>query len=246
MKFQILKYLTFTLLLLPLTSSICYAKTDRAYRVEVLIFETQDKNALAEEWPLDPGKPAIASALNLASEPGAEYSQLPDNQLMLHDAKRKIQKRYPLVLHKGWRQVITDKDHAQRVHLVGGKVFNRTSVSGGADSQSNVSGQMSVGSPQYEVDGTIRFIASKYLHVETDLLFRKPMKMVTAEAGIGAELNSGSSARFAEVASNLQQQDNVRLQAFRLKETNRIKMDEIQYIDHPFYGVMVMVSPEKN
>lgn len=174
--------LIFLMLLLCMGQAI--AKEDKWYRVEMIIFEMQDKNGLTAQNNL--GTPSFANAISLNTEPNADFSLLTDKQLSLHDAKQRIQKRYPLIMHKGWRQLITDKEHAQKVHVT-----------------SNINNN--------EVDGIVRLSMGRNLNVDTDLLFRK----------------TGS--------------DNT----FRLKETSRLRADEITYIDHPNYGVLVMVSPEK-
>lgn len=182
------------LLFLLLTSSLtsAFAKENRWYRVEMLIFEMKDKQPLIEN--ADQGKPSFSNAINLNSDPQAEFSLLLDNQLALQDAKKRIQKNYHLVLHKGWRQMITDKEHAQKVHLVGGK-------------------QLSAALGEFEVDGTVRLSSGRNLNIDADLLFRQ----------------SAANEQF---------------HAFRLKESSRLRVNEISYIDHPMYGVIVMVTPE--
>jgi hypothetical protein len=188
------KYTAVLIMLFTLVFSPAYAKVDRWYKVEVLVFEMKDKNTPADEWSTDPGKPNLVDAVTLSSDPNAEFGVLADNNMMLLDAKKRIQKSYHLVLHKGWRQQITDKDHAQKVHLVGGKDL----LAG-----------------EFEVDGTVRLSAGRNLNVDADLLFRKPV-------------------------------DQTKFQAFRLKESSRLRVDEISYIDHPHYGMIIMVTPEKS
>lgn len=173
--------------------SASHAKAEKWYRVEMLIFEMKDYQPHIEET--DIGKPALGNAVSLNTDPNSEFSVLSDNQLALLDAKKRIQKNYHLVLHKGWRQMITDKEHAQKVHLIGGKSL------GGA-----IAGD-------FEVDGTVRLSLGRNLNVDADLLFRKP----TSD----------------------------KIQAFRLKESSRLRVNEISYIDHPNYGVIIMVTPEK-
>ncbi len=191
----LMKISKIALLFLLLISSIttAFAKENKWYRVEMLIFEMKDKQPLIEN--AEQGKPSFTNAINLNSDPSTEFSLLLDNQLALQDAKRRIQKNYHLVLHKGWRQMITDKEHAQKVHLIGGK-------------------QLSAALGEFEVDGTVRLSSGRNLNIDADLLFRQP-------------------------SSHEQSQ------AFRLKESSRLRINEISYIDHPMYGVIVMVTPEK-
>jgi hypothetical protein len=210
----------FALLYFP----FAFAKADRWYKVEVLVFETKDKAALTEDWTLEPGKPAIGEAVALVSDPASLFGKIPEQKLTLNDVKQKIQKNYHLVLHQGWRQTIADKATAPKVHVVGGKQYNTDA-----------------GATQNEVDGVIRLTSGTYLHVDADLLMHKPMKILSETPANGTGI-----AKFAEVAnrSHWQSDPNARLQSFRLKGSNRIRANEIHYLDHPMYGVIIMVTPE--
>ena len=179
---KMLKHVTLLMLALLTFTSNIYAKEDKWYRVEMIVFEMPGASGDAA----DAGMPAVANAASLSDDPKAEFVLLNDKQLSLNNAKARIQKRYPVLLHKGWRQVINDKEHSQKVHLIGGRNDN-------------------------EVDGTVRLSMGRNLNVEADLLMKK----------------IGQTPR-------------------RLKESSRLRIDEITYIDHPNFGVLVMVTPEKS
>lgn len=208
------------------------ANTDKWYRVEVLVIEAKDKSALAEEWPLNPGKPSLANAVDLNQDTTSDFSLLNDNQLTLGRAKKRLQQNYRLIMHKGWRQTLSDKDNAPKVHLMGGQ---------------NYSGSSATDSQHFEVDGVLKLSSGRYLNVDADLLFHKPMKIVSsANVELGVPNNMQGTARFVEVSSKSWQEDSAaRLQTFRLKESSRLKVDELHYIDHPLYGIIIVVSPEK-
>lgn len=203
--------------------------TDKWYRVEVLVIEAKDKSALLEEWPLDPGKPLLANAISIDSSTTSAITPLNEKELTLGRAKKRLQQNYRLIMHKGWRQTISDKATAQNIRLVGGHNYAAGDV------------------VDNEVDGLIKLSTGRYMNVDADLVFHKPMKLApgnTIELGAVAE-NQGT-ARFLEVPSqNWHQDPEARLQTFRLKESSRLKADEIHYIDHPLYGIIIVVSPEK-
>jgi hypothetical protein len=209
------------LLLLGITLASAVTNAgEKWYRVEILVIEAKDKSALAEEWPLEPGKPSLSNSVSLNSDLQTDFDQLPNNQLTLGNAKKRLQQNYRLIMHKGWRQKLADRENAPKIHLHGGQIYN---------------------TDDEEVDGIIKLSAGRYIHVDADLLFHKPMRIVS-----GTE-DPNSTARFAEVANrqNWQNDPSARLQAFRLKETSRLKADEVHYIDHPLYGIIIVVSPEK-
>ncbi len=208
-----------------------FANAEKWYRVEVLVIEAKDKSALSEEWPLNPGKPSMTNAIDLNNDATRDFSLLNDNQLTLNKAKKRLQQNYRLIMHKGWRQTLSDKDNAPKVHLIGGQHFS------GSHSTED-----------YEVDGVIKLSSGRYLNVDADLLFHKPMKIISSanvELGVSAE-NTQATALFVEVPNKNWQEDSAaRLHSFRLKESSRLKADELHYIDHPLYGIIIVVSPEK-
>jgi hypothetical protein len=217
---------------ITLISSIAYSapssNIEKWYRVEVLVIESKDKSALAEEWPLNPGMPLLANAISLDSPSSTEISLLSDNQLTLGRAKKRLQQNYRLIMHKGWRQTLSDKATAQNIRLMGGQNYT---VGNAIDN---------------EVDGIIKLSTGRYMNVDADLVFHKPMKLApgtAVELGVASE-NQGT-ARFELADKNWQSDPQARLQPFRLKESSRLKADEIHYIDHPLYGIIIVVSPEK-
>lgn len=214
------------LLCASVASSLCHATGEKWYRVEVLVIESKDKSALAEEWPLNPGKPTLTNAIALSSDPTTEFSLLNDNQLTLGRAKKRLQQNYRLIMHKGWRQTLSDKQTSPAIHLSGGQNYTDNN--------------------EPEVDGIIKLSTGRYMNVDADLVFNKPMKLVANGAvELGSE-NTQTTAHFAEVpGQNWQNDPQARLQSFRLKESSRLKADEIHYIDHPLYGIIIVVSPEK-
>jgi len=135
-------------------------------------------------------------------------------------------------MHKGWRQMLSDKETATSIHLLGGQPFS--------DSLSE--------SKSYEVDGMIKLSGGRFINVDTDLLFYKPIKLISpTNPELSPSENTEGMARFAEVSlKNWKNEFGARLQAFRLKESSRLKADEMHYIDHPLYGIIIVVSPEKS
>ena len=182
----------FTLFFVLLFTSITHANTNNWYRVEMLVFETKDKHVLAQEWSPVIGKPSLSDAVPIQADPQAAFGRIPEKNLTLNEIKQKLKKNYTLVSHQGWRQIITDKTHAQKVRVTGGQTG-------------------------HNVEGMIKLSGENDLHLDTDLLFQKTMK---------------------------KQKNQSQIQTLRLQDSTRIRANEIQYLDHPVYGVIVMVIPE--
>lgn len=250
---NILPLKSLALVLLMLSCFKTYAKEEQWYQVEVLIFENLDKAGLQESYPLNPGQPNVSAAKRLldassTSDEAQNYIQVNNDALQLNDAKEKIQKQgsFRIILHKGWRQRISDKNLSDTLRLVGGKSY---SSRGGSDTQLDdaLGANADVKQSAYEVDGTIRVSKSRYLHVDTDLILTKPMRVLSTATGVQGSLNAGTSATFTNVSNRnaWQQEANARLQAFRLKQSIKMKSSDVQYIDHPLYGMLVTIKPEK-
>ncbi|MFI4938516.1 MAG: CsiV family protein [Candidatus Berkiellales bacterium] len=184
----------FTLLMLLLYSIPSYAKEPKWVHVELLIFENKDKAAF-QNYSSIAGVPVLTGAINLNPDPQENYGQLPPHKLTLNKVKQTMEKeKYPLLLHTGWRQMLTDKNNADRVHLVGERI-----------AQNN-----------HQVDGIIKLALGKHLLMDADLLFHK-----------------------------MNENGELSVNTYRLKESSRLKYNEINYIDHPLFGVIMMITAEK-
>ncbi len=75
------------------------------------------------------------------------------------------------------------------------------------------------GDPQ-ELDGTVRFYLNQYMHVVLHLLLKEPAP------------DSGSSIFNAPAAPVL----------YRLDDERRIRLNQVNYFDHPMFGVLLRVT----
>ncbi|MBD3670395.1 MAG: hypothetical protein HUJ29_06445, partial [Gammaproteobacteria bacterium] len=77
------------------------------------------------------------------------------------------------------------------------------------------------GPPAPFIDGTIKLIRKRFLHIEVDLLYRAP---------------------YIEDAANPLAREQWP-QAFRLIESRRMRSSELHYLDHPMFGVLILATP---
>lgn len=89
-----------------------------------------------------------------------------------------------------------------------------------ADPQSDA-GLIRLTTEDGELDGTFKFFVSRFLHVDLNLIFQQK------------ESNSFFQAGDA---------DESQLAAYQLRERRRIRSNEVQYFDHPKFGVLVLVK----
>jgi hypothetical protein len=80
--------------------------------------------------------------------------------------------------------------------------------------------------PAEQLDGFVRLHRARFLQIETDLAFR-PAAAATALPFSQPDVTAGGM---------------VAQPTYILREKRRVKYDEIHYIDHPKFGMLVMVS----
>ena len=190
-------------LLVAGTPQFAEAAETRWYDVEVIIFSHNSQQYRNSElWPVDYELPpmGVTQALLPARSSGGKpvaFSRLDTNSLRLKSQANRINsaKDMELLLHMGWRQPGLSEDKAVAIRL------------DGASSQ--------------RLSGTLKLVLSRYLHINTDLIYREP--------------------RTGEDTSGVSTQP--RYQAYNLKQSRRMRSRELHYLDHPLFGMAIMVTP---
>lgn len=192
------------------------AAAETWYEVELIVLAQRQPDAGSEVWPVN-GLPPLPQdtllAIPQADQPGisGKIAPLPAENLRLQSEAQRIagDPRYELLLHTGWRQPGLPKEQALpvRIHAV------EAAPDGAAP-----------GLPR--LDGTLRLILARYLHLEADLRYRSATAAANSDS-LFASFND------AEVEEPL----------YRLNETRRMRSREVHYLDHPMFGIVAMVTP---
>jgi len=215
-------------LLLPLAA----AQGATWYRVEVIIFErTGSAGAHAEHWRADPGRPELARAVELSAGAGTAhaYSAAARSEYALRGAAARLENSgaYRVLMHTAWRQPGFGRNRARPIHLRSGpKLLDQTGARAQGSSGTSTR-STSIAASRAGAEGTVRLYRSRYLHFEADLLYHRP----AGRAG------AGSTSGTAGTAANWQPT------LFRLRESRRMRSEEIHYLDHPLFGVLVQAHP---
>ena len=221
------------------------------YDIEVIIFRHHDLNALShEKWKRDPGTPAIRSAKELLPplpenlskahsdklKSPLAYLQLREDQYQLTDKYQQLldTEGYDPLIHIAWRQPGLGPDEAVAVHIHGGSNESKVPEENGQGEhtgETKVEAAMPIptdaaasgveGPPAPFIDGTIKLIRKRFLHVEADFLYRAPY--------IDTPANHLTREQWP--------------QAFRLTESRRMRSREIHYLDHPMFGILILATP---
>ncbi len=196
------------LLLLPLLlSSVPLHAETQWYEIEIIVFaHARESYRESEHWKQDLPQPQFDSARSLTppgSAGGSAFQALEPSRYRLQGEWNRLQNssEYRPLLHTAWRQPGLSRGQAVGVLLESGAA---SAELGGAK----------------PLSGVIKVGLSRYLHLDTNLLYRLPHK-------------GGSEGDVA----------NVLFDTFQLSESRRMRSREIHYLDHPMFGVIALITP---
>ena len=228
-----MKKLLIALLLLPALLQSAYAK-ERWYQVEVIIFAQNNSDYhKSERWGADYTLPDFEGSrrLSASSSGPTAFSRLPVTDLKLGGAAAQIKRAsdVKLIRHFGWLQPGLEEKKALSVRIT-------DAMPGSGDIGSRLSPP--------RLDGTLRLILSRYLHLQSDLIWYDPLneeELAALEALSQHESEADVDENVAPTTFD-ESPLNTHL-AYRLQQSRRMRSNEIHYIDHPRFGLIVQVTP---
>lgn len=116
----------------------------------------------------------------------------------------------------------------------------------------------------YQLDGNIKIILSRFLHIYADLLLMEPVKLTQEKSPSNNVNESTGTGIIEETRSNLDitetqktitpntyklslasANDYTTLHGFNIKDHRRMRSGELHHLDHPLLGIMIKISPSK-
>ena len=215
------------------------------YQVEVLIFRYDTAfEATQEKWPkkIDRTFPSNLSILDNGETTAINesFSMLTPGQFSFSNyiSELKRKKNIKTLYHVAWRQPRLDKSLSQPLLIQAGDITEDR---------------------QFELEGTIRISIKRYIHIETDLWLSSYQKEDTqlndlwefseSDAPYFLQENNTdheiSIAPISAPASGLlaplthEQQPFVTKYIARMQQVRRMNRDELHYLDHPLFGLLV-------
>ncbi|MGD2055914.1 MAG: CsiV family protein [Gammaproteobacteria bacterium] len=192
-------------LLLPLAVLLCQGEVYGAaadeplqYDVEVIVFRNLNPRTdgeLGSSYAADTGDRFASVPLQ------SDQVELSREQHTLDNVAGALQRSgaYRVLAHRAWRQTAYDRSNTVPYRL-----------------------QPSGRDAPYELDGTIRLIRERFLHLDVDLVLRKERRY-----------DEPGTAGFADGP------------VYRLNETRRVRSNELHYFDNPWFGVIAKVTPHE-
>ena len=205
-------------LLLLLTVISVHAETIR-YNVEIVIFEdTYGRYINSEQWPIihHPEDEFTIETKSTKSE--IKKKKLRDDKMMeltyhasdalsKHVTRLNKSDRYNVLLHQSWQQTGLDNTDAISIQV-------DTSGTKKTDRENQ--------ELKSSVQGSLKLVLGRYLHIHTDLLYKR--------------LNNTDTQTAPALNSNI-------FSEFKIQSQRRMRSKELHYIDHPLVGILVLVKP---
>lgn len=227
--------------LLLILMSICPSSFGQDYIIEMVFFADQRQAATNSVYPFTRlVTPPLRDAV-LLDDNAATYgfTLLPSKALTLTSQASALEKtgRYRILRHIAWRQPGLAKQQARAVRIYAGKDYSnefeapplpRTDTdetalipSSGAISSSN------------ELDGTVKVILGRYLHIYTNLVYRR--------LDYGGYYDSDDDDSASDDTYTFPRQRV--LAEFAIKLHRKMRSEELHYLDHPLLGILATIRP---
>ncbi len=173
------------------------------------------------------------------------FQLLDKSEWRLAKTARRLQRssRFKPLLHIAWRQPTYELARARPVLIYSGMdeplVTEDITHTGATEADSHT------GPPNPRLVGTIKLSVARYLHLATDLIYRIPVTQQTAERVPDFDLwydrpyptlyePQGPAYRLEEWQA---------MRGFRMQESRRMRSKVVHYLDHPFFGMVVLITP---
>ena len=189
---------------------------ERWFTVEIIVFEDlRSDNLHAEHWPPDPGEPSLVNAIELTHLP----EDAPDDGVHAY----RLMKSSNLALGEVRSRLRRSAHYRPLVHAgwrlpgLPRRAARPVHVGRSLD-DGEVRAAEGVGAGRSSVHGTVTVSLARFLQVDVDLLYHRP-------ASSEAAAPSSAPTRF------------------RLVSERRMRSGELHYVDHPLFGVLVLLTP---
>ena len=211
------------ILVFLLALSICQVTNAKDYIVEMVFFADTGASSQSLHISTQPVIPDLQGAIFLDdSAHNYGFIPYPQEAFILKNAAAALSKtgRYRILKHIAWLQPGLAKEEAIAVRIHAGKNY-RNKFKERSFAQADFSDRSPPKNhPVNELDGTVKVVLGRYLHVYTNLAYRRPYT-VSANA-LGREYV---------------------LADFPIKTHRKMRSKQLHYIDHPMLGILVEIRP---
>ena len=215
-----------------LLTAIATAAKAVDYQVETIVFEQLNADTDSELWQIEGVLPALPESIDLLprDEILAETGQKPVNQFVIQPMGNykltalynslMVSSKYRPLMHLAWEQPALDQGEAEYVRLT---LLEQPEPDPNGANYDDLA----------RLAGTIRIRSSHFLHADVHLLYLiDPLPLNSIYKDQDNQNQDQESLIIPEYQASYAE----------MKETRRIKLNELYYFDHPGFGLILRVS----
>lgn len=176
-----------------------------------------------------------AEALAKPAQPLPAIAPVPADERKLNDVRRRLERngRYDILYYQAWRQPLTEDDPGIPYRITGGIRYG----------------------DDYELDGYLTFSLRRYLHLDADLWLTDFVTGTNTDTGgwsLSKQEGGGDGWRLGSDSGDLKvrsqyydmlSERHLVVQAVHLDERRRMRSGQLNYLDQPLFGVLVLITP---
>lgn len=132
---------------------------------------------------------------------------------------------YRILTHVAWRQPALTGNATEKVRIYGGDV-----VASGSNLRSDQPEKM------WEFEALMTLSQSKFLHIDADAVLRASGYRYDSSDYLTVE-------DLGLIGEEGEHYRNPKITTYRLSESQRVKSGNLYYFDHPYYGMIVKITP---
>jgi hypothetical protein len=157
------------------------------------------------------------------------FQRLDEDAKTLREAFQHLRRidRYRPLFHEVWQQPMQSRGRSPAILITGGNAYGS----------------------HFELEGTIKLSVERYLHIDTDLWLHRfepnfgqtsTFQVPELPTNTGTDIMLGDS--YSPFSLIIDEPYNV-ARTVTLRQSRRMRSGEIHYLDHPLFGVIVLVTP---
>lgn len=211
----------------------------KLYQVNVIIFSHITSDALSSEtWPNKLMFPNTRGAIDLLDQQTiGNYQLRSDDQFGLKNELDTLSKRsdYHVLLTMSWTQPMTSARASKWIHIYGGQPYDQTGQpiqNYGLDqaATTTLTPQISTDKPNYwEINGKMKVSFQNFYQIYARLYLTEP------ESIFDGSTDSNAIGNFQPIP----------LTTFYLHENRNTRLNEVNYLDHPLFGILIKIIPSR-
>jgi len=200
------------------------AATSKDYIVEIIFFANTNTDAESVHVSNQAVVPDLVGSISFNQDSQSNgFVPLTSDAFSLSGKADALNKsgKYRVLKHMAWLQPGLAKEDAIPVRVQAGKDYKDEFKERSFSEADFDDRRLPENHPVNELDGTVNVVLGRYLHLYTDLVYRKTFSVLSGDA-------LGRNRVLAD---------------FPVKSHRKMRSSTLHYIDHPYLGILIEIRP---